>query len=76
MFVLFVKINNYCVNNAKIRVFYDPFFPYKDRIVDSVLIRENTDRRKPILCHILQTDWPRVALVRVPLLQTTQKTQH
>lgn len=29
-------------------------FPYKDRIVNFVLIRENTSLRKPVFWHILR----------------------
>ena len=39
---------------ARIRVFTDPYFlPYKDRIVDSLLIRENTGSWKAVFSHIL-----------------------
>ena len=31
-------------------------FPYKDRIVDSVVIRENTGQRKPRFWHMLRGD--------------------
>ena len=34
--------------------FLTRMFPYKDRIFDSVLIREYTSQRKPILLHILR----------------------
>ena len=30
-------------------------FPYKYRIVDYVLMRENMSQRKPVLWHILQS---------------------
>ena len=32
--------------------------PYKDRIVDSALIRENTGQRKPVFSHILCSKTP------------------
>ena len=32
-----------------------PIFPYKDRIVDSVLIREYTSQRKPVFWHVLHS---------------------
>ena len=31
-------------------------FPYKDKIVDSILIRENICRQKPVLWHLLCND--------------------
>ena len=30
-------------------------FPYKDRIVDYVLLREKTDQKKPVFLHILRS---------------------
>ena len=38
---------------ARIRVFTDPYSPYTDRIVGSVLIRENKGQWKPVFSHIL-----------------------
>ena len=32
-------------------------FPYRDRIVNSVTIRENIGQRKPVLWHILGSAW-------------------
>ena len=46
------KNSTCCINYAKIRVSLNRIFPYKDRIYDSVLIRENTSQRKPISWHI------------------------
>ena len=33
------------------------YFPYKDRILDSVHIRENTDQRKPVFWCVLRTEY-------------------
>ena len=30
-------------------------FPYEERIVDYVLLRENTGLRKPVFVHVLQS---------------------
>ena len=30
-------------------------FPFKDKITDSVFIRENVDQRKPLFCHTLRS---------------------
>ena len=38
------------------RVFTDRILPYKDRIYDSVLIRENAGQCKPVFSHILCSD--------------------
>ena len=64
--VLLVSIEllfSYCVKYVEIRAFSDLYFPvcgqnrifislYLHRISDSVQIRENTDQRKPLFCHI------------------------
>ena len=42
-----------CVKYARIRVFPDSCFPYKDRIHISVLLRENANQRKPLFWWIL-----------------------
>ena len=38
-----------------VQVFSNLYFPFKDRIYDSVLIRENTGQRKPVFCHLLRS---------------------
>ena len=32
-------------------------FPYKDRIIDSVLIQENMGQGKPLFSHVLRIVW-------------------
>lgn len=39
---------------TRTRVPSDPFFPYKNRIVASVVKRENTGQGKPVIWHILR----------------------
>ena len=41
------------------------YFPYKDRIVDSVFIQEYTSQRKPVFTHILRSDSSGVALKKI-----------
>ena len=36
--------------------YLDRIFQYKNRIKDSVLIRENTGHRKPVFWHILRSE--------------------
>ena len=38
--------------------------PYKDRIVDSVLIRENMGQSKPVFSHIICSDKPKLEMQR------------
>ena len=42
-----------CVKYARIGIILARTFPYKDRIYDFVLIRENTSERKLVFWHIL-----------------------
>ena len=42
----------HCVKYVKTLVFSDLYFPYKDRIVDSVFVRKNADLRKTVFWHI------------------------
>ena len=47
------KIHNFLRNTTKNMRVKTRILPYKDRIVDSALIRENTGQRKPAFSHIL-----------------------
>ena len=46
---------NHCVKCAIIRFSLTRVFPYKDGIVDFVLMGENTGQRKPVFWHILRS---------------------
>ena len=39
------------------RFFPERIFPYKDRIFDSVFVKEYMDQRKPVLWHILRSEY-------------------
>ena len=41
------------------------YFPYKDRIVDSVFIQEYKSQRKPVFSHVLRSDSSGVALKKI-----------
>ena len=44
------------IKYTRIGVFFDPYFPYKDRIFNFLYIRENMDQKKTIVLHILCSD--------------------
>ena len=44
----------HCMKYTRTRVPSDPFFPYKNRIVVSVVKQENMGQGKPVIWHILQ----------------------
>ena len=46
----------HCVKYARIRIFSPGIFLYKDRIVDSVVTRENTSKGKPVFSHNLRNE--------------------
>ena len=51
------------VKYARIRIFTDRILPYKDRITDSVLIRENTVSQNPdsrIIYTVILTEFWRI----------------
>ena len=43
-------------------------FPYKDRIEDSVLIREYMDQRKPVFWHILLSKTEKTMMIYLVFL--------
>ena len=45
--------NYHRIKYARERVFTSAYFPCRDDIKDSVLLRENTGQRKPVFLHIL-----------------------
>ena len=58
IFILSCDAIFHCLKYARIRDFTEPIFRYKDRIVDSVLIWENTGQWKSILWHFLRSVFP------------------
>ena len=54
--VIHYLLHIYSVKYARIRDFPDSIFPYKDKIYDSVLTRENMGQRRLAFCHILCSD--------------------
>ena len=46
----------HCIKYARLRVSLSCVFPYKDKVVDFVLIRENAGKRKPVSSHILHSE--------------------
>ena len=46
----------HCIKYARLRVSLSCVFPYKDKMVDFVLIRENAGKRKPVSSHILHSE--------------------
>ena len=47
-------------------------FSYKDRVVDTVLIRENTGQRKPIFCLTYFTQWELNSQNRIIVINSLQ----